>query len=228
MRVHIQPLLFSPILDTFWMFAFHVNHMVVRLVSNLCNFPSVPCLKIKTFFVINFTSLKLKYSLQPRSDYLKWPVCSFHQHIQLHNSSHQQSHCIWNMQAVEAGTGSFVEGTQNFLSKFNSTKGTCVLSQKKDLKMGHFIFITPQFQELFHLHGVALQHSAWCNSFRAVLHSEVDWGQVGSHRKFWAAFVFASYPFSERKGLFPTADELSIMELAISAASQILISNLKF
>lgn len=77
-RVHIQPLLFSPILDTFWMFVFHVNHMVVRLVSNLCNFPSVPCLKIKTFFVINFTSLKLKYSLQPRSDYLKWPFCSFH------------------------------------------------------------------------------------------------------------------------------------------------------
>lgn len=70
MRVHIQPFLFSPILDSFWMFVFHVNHMAVRLVSNLCNFPSVPCLKIKTFFVINFTSLKLKYSLKPKSDYL--------------------------------------------------------------------------------------------------------------------------------------------------------------
>lgn len=70
MRVHIQPLLFLPNLDSFWMFVFHVNHMAVRLVSNLCNFPSVPCLKIKTFFVINFTSLKLKYSLKLRSDYL--------------------------------------------------------------------------------------------------------------------------------------------------------------
>lgn len=108
---------FSPILGSVWMFVFHVNHMAVRLVSNLCNFPSVPCLKIKTFFVTNFTSLKLKYSLQSRSDYLKWPVCSFHYHIQLHNSSHQQSHCIWNMQAVEAGIGSFVEGMQNSFFK---------------------------------------------------------------------------------------------------------------
>lgn len=69
-RVHIQPLLSPPILDSFWMFVFHVNHMAVRLVSNLCNFPSVPCLKIKIFFVINFISLKLKYSLKLRSDCL--------------------------------------------------------------------------------------------------------------------------------------------------------------
>lgn len=174
MRVHIQPLLFSPILDSFWMFVFHVNHMVVRLVSNLCNFPSVPCLKIKTFFVINFTSLKLKNSLQPRSDYLKWPVCSFHQHIQLHNSSHQQSHCIWNMQAVEAGIGSFVEGIMNFLSKFNSTKGTCILSQERFENGMFYIHYSIIPRAIPPTCGQELQHSAWCNSFRAILHSEVD------------------------------------------------------
>lgn len=30
MRVHIQPLLFPPILHSFWVFVFYVNHMVVK------------------------------------------------------------------------------------------------------------------------------------------------------------------------------------------------------
>lgn len=83
------------------------------------------------------------------------------------------------MQAVEAGIGSFVQGIQNFLSKFNSTKGTCTLSQERFEDGSFYIHYSIIPTAIPPTRGGNLQHSAWCNSFRAVLCSEVDWGLRG-------------------------------------------------
>lgn len=97
------------------MFVSHVNHMAVRLVSNLCNFPSVPCLKIKTFFVIGFTLLKLKYSLKLRSDYLDvgnsvLPLA------QVRSKQQPSAKPLHLEHASSRGSiGSFVQGIQNFV-----------------------------------------------------------------------------------------------------------------